>query len=162
LSDRELYYGYGLSPIDGKDRVAIPPTLRAAIAVNSSESILLLSQHDRDPCLVGFDKRWLDELNHQVRHDESLAIGAGLGFDRSNAMRRAFTAVEQFPFDGSGRFVLKGFLRDDMNLKDYAFFAGVGAMFEIWDPATLLASASVDDRVKRACRWHLQQKGVAA
>lgn len=161
MSDRELYYGYGLSPIDGKDRVAIPPTLRAAIAANSAESILLLSQHDRDPCLVGFDKQWLGELNQQVRHDENQSLGGGHAFDRSNAMRRAFTAVEQFPFDGSGRFVLKGFLREDMKLTNHAFFAGVGAMFEIWDPATLLASGSVDDRVKRACRWHLQQKGVA-
>lgn len=158
MSDRELFSGYGLSPIDAKGRVAIPPDLRATIEVNSAERILIVTQHDRDPCLIGYDRGWANLLGEEIARDEALERSAGRAFDRHNTRRRAFSITERLPFDTSGRFVLNGFLRDDMNLTKFAFFAGVGNVFEVWDPQTLLDAPDVDDRLKRACRWHLSQK----
>jgi MraZ protein len=160
VSDRELFSGYGLSPIDTKGRVAIPPDLRATIEANSAERILMISEHDCDPCLIGYDRGWANLLAEEIARDETLERTAGRVFDRSNTRRRAFSITERLPFDTSGRFVLNGFLRDDMKLTNFAFFAGVGHVFEVWDPQTLLDATNVDDRLKRACRWHLAQKGV--
>jgi MraZ protein len=161
VSDRELFSGYGLSLIDAKGRVAIPPDLRASIEVNSAERILILSGHDSDPCLIGYDRGWAKLLAEEIERDEALERNAGRVFDRGNTRRRAFSITERLPFDTSGRFVLNGFLRNDMKLTNFAFFAGVGHVFEIWDPQTLLDATNVDDRLKRACRWQLAQKGVA-
>jgi MraZ protein len=158
VSDRELVSGYGLSPIDAKGRVAIPPDLRATIEVNSAERILIVTQHDSDPCLIGYDRGWANLLAEEIARDEALERAAGRVFDRSNTRRRAFSVTERLPFDTSGRFVLNGFLREDMKLANFAFFAGVGHVFEVWDPQTLLDAPDVEDRLKRACRWHLAQK----
>lgn len=158
VSDRELFSGYGLSPIDAKGRVAIPPDLRATIEANSAERILIVTQHDSDPCLIGYDRGWANLLAEEIVRDEALERTAGRVFDRSNTRRRAFSITERLPFDTSGRFVLNGFLREDMKFTSFAFFAGVGHVFEVWDPQTLLDAPDVDDRLKRACRWHLAQK----
>ena len=161
MSDRELFSGYGLSPIDAKGRVAIPPDLRATIEANAAERILILSAHESDPCLIGYDRGWANLLAEEIARDEALERNAGRGFDRSNARRRAFSITERLPFDSSGRFVLNGFLRADSGLNDLAFFAGTGHVSEVWNPQTLLGASDVDDRLKRACRWHLAQKGLA-
>jgi MraZ protein len=158
VSDRELFSGYGLSPIDAKGRVAIPPDLRATIEVNSAERILIVTQHESDPCLIGYDRGWANLLAEEIARDDAIERSAGRGFDRHNTRRRAFSITERLPFDTSGRFVLNGFLREDMKLTNFAFFAGVGHVFEVWDPQTLLDATDVDDRLKRACRWHLAQK----
>jgi MraZ protein len=161
VSDRELFSGYGLSPIDAKGRVALPPDLRLTIDANSAERILILTQHDSDPCLIGYDRGWANLLAAEIERDEALERAAGRTFDRHNSRRRAFAITERLPFDTSGRFVLNGFLREDMKLTNFAFFAGVGNIFEVWNPQTLLNAVQVDDRIKRACRWHMSQKGLA-
>jgi MraZ protein len=161
VSDRDLFSGYGLSPIDAKGRVAIPPDLRPTIDANSAEKIIFLAQHECDPCLIGYDRGWANLLAEEIARDEALERTAGRAFDRHNTRRRAFSITERLPFDTSGRFVLNGFLRDDMKLTNFAFFAGVGHVFEVWDPQTLLDAVDIDDRVKRACRWHMTQKGLA-
>lgn len=161
MSDREYFSGYGLSPIDTKGRVAIPPDLRSTIDKNSEERILFLAPHETDPCLVAYDRGWSNLLGEEIRRDEAVERAAGRMFDRHNTRRRAFSITERIPFDSSGRFVLTGFLREDAKLTNYAFFNGVGDMFEIWNPHSLLSAPLVDDLVKRACRWHMAQKGVA-
>ena len=161
VSDRELFSGYGLSPIDAKGRVAIPPDLRSTIEKNSAERLFIMTEHDCDPCLIGYDRDWANLLAEEIARDEAFERSAGRSFDRHNARRRAFAITDLLPFDTSGRFVLNGFLRDDMKLTSFAFFAGVGNVFEVWNPQTLLDAANVDDRIKRACRWHLAQKGLA-
>lgn len=153
--------GYGLSPIDAKGRVAIPPDLRATIEANGAERTFILSEHDCDPCLIGYDRGGIALLADEITRDEAFERNAGRSFDRHNARRRSFVATERVPFDSSGRFVLNGFLRDDAKLTSFAFFAGVGQFFEIWSPQLLLDADNVDDRVKRACRWHLAQRGLS-
>ena len=161
VDERELYSGYGLSPIDGKGRVAIPTDLRATIEANSDGRTLFLAQHDSDACLIGYDDGWRRLLNEEIKRDEEIERTAGRGFDRNNSRRRAFSLAERVPFDASGRFVLNGYLREESGLTDFAFFNGVGTVFEFWDPKTLLDAPNVDDRLKRACRWHMQQRGIA-
>jgi MraZ protein len=161
VSDRELFIGYGLSPIDGKGRVAIPTDLRSAMEVNSEGRLLFLAQHDCDPCLVGYDRGWSNLLSAEIQGDEGFERSAGRTFDRHNARRRAFSIAERVPFDTSGRFILTGFLREEAQLGDFAFFNGVGNVFEIWNPHTLLDTSGVEDRIKRACAWHMKQRGVS-
>lgn len=160
VSDREYFSGYGLSPIDAKGRVALPADLRPTIEANSAERVLFLTQHESDPCLIGYDAGWLKLLANKIDRDEAFERNAGRGFDGSNRGRQAFSIVDRFPFDTSGRFVLNGFLRHDMKFGDYAFFAGVGSVFEMWPPEVLLDAPNVDDRLKRACRWLMAQKGL--
>ena len=160
MENRELFSGYGLSPIDGKGRVAIPPDLRSTIEKNSEERIFFLAQDDSDPCLIGYDLGWQRHLAVEIKNDEDAERVAGRQFDRKNSGRRAFSIAERTPFDNSGRFVLSGYLREEFHFGEVAFFNGVGSVFEIWQPQTLLAAPNVDDRLKRACEWLMKQRGL--
>ena len=152
--------GNGLSPISDKGRLTIPAELRGTIEANAAGRTLVLTQHNVSPCLVGFDSEWATFLNEEIKRDEALERTAGRGFDRPNTYRRAFSNVVRLPFDASGRFIFNGHLRDEASLTDFAFFNGVGDVFEIWNPQTLLDASDVDDSLKRACAWHLKNKGA--
>ena len=54
--------------------------------------------------------------------------------------------VDVVPFDASGRFVLQGFPRKYAKIEDVALFLAVGDVFEIWNPAVLIASPTAPDR----------------
>jgi MraZ protein len=160
VSERELFMGNGLSPISDKGRLTIPAELRSTIEVNAEGRILVLTQHDSSPCLIGFDTGWATFLNDEINRDEALERSAGRNFDRPNTRRRAFSNVVRLPFDASGRFIFNGHLRDEAKLTDFAFFNGVGDVFEIWNPQTLIDAPDVDDGLKRACAWHMKNRAA--
>lgn len=161
MADRALFRGRGLQTIDAKFRVAIPAGLRATIDHNSGERILLLSRHPVDPCLIGYDRAWSDQLQAELDRDEEKALAAGQSVDRFNIARRAFGAVEDVPFDSSGRFILSSYARSKAKLDDLAVFIGVGKTFEIWSPKVLLEAPGVDDDTKEMVAFDLAERGGA-
>ncbi len=159
MDDRELFQGYAINGIDGKGRVSIPATLRAAIEQNGDGRFVTIARHETAPCLIGYDKGWSRLLREQLRADEAAERAAGRTFDRHNAHRRAFGPVEPVPYDASGRFILPPFLKDKAQLTDTAFFYGAGDMFEIWSPQLLLSATGVDEDMKEVCAWLMAQRG---
>ena len=150
--------GNGLSPISDKGRLTIPAELRGTIEANAPARTLVLTQHEVSPCLIGFDIGWATFLNGEIKREQEFDRSAGRNPDRYNPSRRAFSNVERLPFDASGRFIFNGQLRDAANLSDFAFFNGVGDVFEIWNPQTLMDAPDVDEGLKRACAWHMKNK----
>ncbi len=161
MSERGLFRGHALQAIDGKGRVAIPAPLRAVIERNSGDRILLISKHDSDPCLIGYDRTWSELLHARLERDEARALDKGQSVDRHNIARRAFGLVEEVPFDASGRFILPPFFRSKGQLGDLAFFYATGDTFEIWNPKVLIATPGIDEETKEIVAFHLDARGAA-
>ncbi|MEO5865581.1 MAG: division/cell wall cluster transcriptional repressor MraZ, partial [Sphingomonas sp.] len=57
------------------------------------------------------------------------------------------------------RFVMNGFHKKKAGIGKYAFFYGVGPHFEIWDPATLLATGKYE-LMREHLEFLLDEKGI--
>lgn len=158
MSSRELFAGYGLNAIDAKGRVAIPSCLRAAIEANSAGRTLVLAKHPNDPCLIGYDREWLKVLDGRLDAQESQVRSSGGEFDYYTINRTAFGAVEEVPYDASGRFILPPFARKRAQLDDLAFFFGARHFFEIWNPAVLAAHPNAHPDAREAAQFLIDER----
>jgi MraZ protein len=169
VNKRGFYKGHALNAIDAKGRVAIPADLRTVIELNTprgDEPIgkgrnFILSNHERSPCLTGYDEGWSQLLYERINRDEEIERAAGRSFDRDNANRAAFGNALDMPYDNSGRFILPGFLRQKGQLEDLAFFYGTANVFEIWNPRILLSTPELFEGMREACAWAMKERGEA-
>jgi MraZ protein len=158
---RELFAGHGLSVIDAKGRVAIPVSLRATLEANGKgRKLVMIARHPDSPCLIGFDRARLYQINDRIDHEEDRERVAGRPYDYYAKIRRAFGQAEETPFDDSGRFILPSFLRSKGGLDDLAYFFGTGQFFEIWNPRPLLADAALNPDAAEGAEWFMTEKGL--
>jgi MraZ protein len=160
VSERELFAGQGLSAIDAKGRCAIPACLRATLELNSEGRALVIARHPESPCITGYDRGWLKELNGRIEREEERERTAGRAFDYYATSRRAFGQVEDVPYDGSGRFVFPPFFKHKGQLSDLAFFFGSGQFFEIWNPRLLLENPSLNPDAAEGAEFFMAEKGL--
>jgi MraZ protein len=162
LSNRGIFRGYALNQIDAaKGRVAIPAGMRATIEANSQAKFLVLSKHDEDPCLIGYDREYSPLLHSKLEEREREERQAGRAGSRYNINRSAFGIVEDVSYDTSGRFIIPPFMKKKARLDDLAFFIAVGDTFEIWNPHVLLETPGVDEEVKELVRYLLEEREAA-
>lgn len=165
MSAREIYQGTGFQLVDAKARVAIPASLRAAIAANTPAGAkdgpaFTLAAHPREKCLIGYDKGWAQlQAERETRREEGFTLDDGE--TNYNFKRKASGAGEEVGYDASGRFILPSFLRFYSRIKDHAFFYGVYDYFEIWDPQTLIDTPDAPEVMKEAARFFASEKGIA-
>ncbi|RSV17807.1 division/cell wall cluster transcriptional repressor MraZ [Sphingomonas sp. ABOLG] len=166
MSERVDYLGKGVGLVDDKGRVAIPNTLRAALAQNAPRpdgkdgGTVLVGVHPDFPCLIAHDRGYVEHAKNQLiqRQAES---GIRTGSKEFYAPRMRGASVEPVPFDGSGRFILPAVERELANITDIAFFLGDYESFMIWDPRTLIAHDGVDEMAKRHATILCRDKGIA-
>ena len=159
--EREIYQGYALQAIDRKGRVAIPHALRSVVEANSGKRSLLIGDHDSHECMVAYDHDW--PKRRQARLDESYqwANSQGREIDRSDDGLHNFTNVDDVSFDESGRFILPEYVMFAAKLTDVAFFAGVGEVFQIWNPKILLDTQGVREGTRKRCAFEMSKRGIA-
>lgn len=164
MSERIDFQGDGLGLVDDKGRVAIPSSLRAALAANAPRAdgkdggTVIIGVHENSPCLIGYDEGYRKVLKERAAAREASFL---LGSNAHNPnFRREAAQGEAVPFDGSGRFIMPAFPRFHANIETNAFFFGTFDCFEIWDPRTLL-EADVAEVMKSCVRFHCKQKGIA-
>lgn len=164
LRERGVYQGDGLGLVDDKGRVAIPASLRSTLAGNAPRAdgkdggSVIIGVHEDGNCLVAYDPGFQAIL--RARLNEQEAQNPLAGGRRNHAYKREAAIGEAVPFDGSGRFIMPAFPRDEANIGTNAFFYGTFDLIEIWDPATLLADEGMPNVVKNCCRFHCRQKGI--
>ncbi len=165
VEDRSDYQGEGLGLVDDKGRVAIPASLRQALAANSPRAdgkdggTVIIGVHPEQTCLRAYDPGYVRILKAEVEDLQARHI-AEHGKPDFNLKRRNASG-EAVPFDGSGRFIMPGFPRDYARIAENAFFWGTFDWIDIWDPKTLLDAVGVDDAMQAACRYHCKTKGIA-
>jgi MraZ protein len=165
VAGRSSYRGYGLQQVDEKGRVAIPAPLRAALLARSptgddgkAVTFVVLQAHERHPCIRGYDLDFAAEREVEL---EALARQNALadGSPDDDVLRGGMVSDEQ-PFDTSGRFVMPSFPRKHAHIGKWAFFHGVGRYFEIWDPATLIATPGIHPNVRALVEHELAERKV--
>jgi len=166
VSGRGNYQGYALQQVDEKGRVAIPSSLRAALIARTpagtdpkEASTIVIAMHESDPCLIAYDLAYSDALVAALNRRANENAGADCA-PKSMILREAMLS-DALPFDSSGRFILPPFPRHELKIGKYAFFMGLGNYFEIWDPATILASEKASAKMKAAVRFLMSEKGEA-
>ncbi|RDE06967.1 division/cell wall cluster transcriptional repressor MraZ [Sphingomonas aracearum] len=165
MTDRVEYQGDGFGLVDDKGRVAIPASLRSALAANAPRADgkdggnVVIAVHQKNKCLIAYDPAYRAVLKRQADAREANYTADDGEFDYN--IKRRVSHGEEVPFDGSGRCILPGFPRDFANIDKHAFFWGVFDYFEIWDPKTLIDTEGLPDVMKAAARYHLKQKGIA-
>jgi MraZ protein len=159
VAGSSIYTGTALQLVDDKNRVSIPAKFRDAVIANSDPDTLkggpsvLIGVHPESPCLIAYDQSWID--------GELIKAAAAGGAD-FNTLRRIAGGAEQVSFDSTGRCVLVGWQKSEVNIAKHAFFYGTITHFEIWDPETLFAATDeqAEPVVKNACRRLMQEKGL--
>jgi MraZ protein len=165
VDDRSEYQGDGLGLVDDKGRVAIPASLRQALAANSPRAdgkdggTVIVGVHPQQKCLRAYDPAYVKILKAEIEAIQARQLNE-LGEPNYNLKRRGASG-EPVPFDGSGRFIMPGFPRDYANIGENAFFWGTFDWIEIWDPKTLIDAVDVDPAMQAACRYHCKVKGIA-
>jgi MraZ protein len=159
--ERELFAGHGLSAIGANSRVAIPASLRTTLEANGKgRKLVMIARHPESPCLIGFDRARLHQINDRIDREEERERVAGRPYDYYAKMRRAFGQAEETPFDDSGRFILPGFLRSKAGLTDQAYFYGSGQFFDIWNPWLLMEKPELDPDAAEGAEYFLTEKNL--
>ena len=134
------YLGSALNAIDLKSRVSVPPSFREIVAARSAERELMVGKSSFDDCLIAFDPTYLDALRAGIEAE----FGPIASREKVAAARRAYGSAIPLKVDDAHRLTLTIGLKDAAGLDRQAFFVGMDAYFEIWDPKTYLALADAD------------------
>ena len=156
---RGFYKGAALQLVDDKLRVAIPASLRNTIIANSPEGDLrvTIAVHPQGNCLIGYDLPWVITLNERANARD--AQHADENGEVDYGYKRRIANGEDMTFDPSGRFIMHGFHKKKAGIGKYAFFYGQWDHFEIWDPATLLATQA-SGTMRDNLEYLLEEKGI--
>lgn len=167
MASRSWYQGGGLGLVDDKGRVAIPASLRQALAANApkadgkSGGTIIIGPHDTSKkCLIAYDPAYLDIIAEKASAREAASTAATGKVDYN--IKRRVAVGEEAPFDGSGRFIMPAFARFYAGITEHAFFVGVLDCIEIWNPRTLIEAEDYDaEGAKEMARFYMQERGVA-
>lgn len=166
MLERGVYQGYGLQGVDDKGRVSIPSALRAIVEANTPPKdgkearTVIVAAHETEECLVGYDLGYTEQLQRQV-HARAAAASDPTAPRDWNASRLNFGISEPLPFDASGRFVLQGYPRAHAQIGKFALFIGLGDVFEIWNPQTLINTENAPKPLKSLARYLMADKGIS-
>ena len=147
----EGYHAQDYSPAGDKGRYVLPPAIRNQVKLSSGGKVLCLRGHDRWKCLVGFGTSRKLDLKAQLEREEELAFKYGREFDREIRASQIGVSTE-VPFDDSGRFVLRDYLRELGNIQDGLFFQPAIEFFTIWNPEELYKMGDEWNAAKATCR----------
>lgn len=144
------YRGQDFSLQRDKNRFVLPTQFRNTVRESSNgQQVLVLVQHHRWTCLMGFGLSRVDEFEQVLEQERERAVQAGETFDYDARLMELWGVVE-VPFDGSGRFVLPDHLATIANIEKEIYFHGAGDYITLWSPDELAKTAGLES-VKAAC-----------
>lgn len=159
MSDIILYTGNACIAADGKGRFVLPLEMRRQVKLSSAgENKLYLSLHIENGCATGFGESHRSFLFTEVEELEREARAAGRPFNGDLERELRLGMIEEANFDEGGRFALSADIKEEIGIKDTAFFYGVGRYFQIWKPEALVESADRPALIRNKVRRWLDQR----
>ena len=122
-----LFRGTSTNKIDSKGRVSVPARFRAVIEADGLNGICCNPVLNR-PVLEAGGERLVREI------DGMLSRLPPYSEAREALAHTLIGASEDLAFDGQGRVLLPDSFRSHANLTDSVTFAGLGNLFQMWDP----------------------------
>ena len=134
-SNTALFMSTHFSRIDGKGRVSFPASFRSALAARNSQGVALFSSPS-DPAIEG--------VTSERMYQMALALESMPQFspERTAFQTAIFAASHELQIDKEGRCSLPKALLDKAGIGADLVFVGMGATFQIWDPAKFEARSA--------------------
>ena len=141
------FRGEGVHKVDQKGRVSVPASFRRAIEEEDPDwgpgvnpTFVLIYGMPSGHCLEGYTMAGAQALDDKVARLPSFS-------KHRRALERLLNTQSVYvQIDENGRIVLPQRLREKFGLDSEAYFAGMGAHFQVWAPDAYAADmAELDD-----------------
>ena len=124
----ELFLSTYVNKVDRKGRVSVPATFRSTLATHREPNLVVLFPSFRVPALDGTGSNYVEEMNERLETLDQFS-------DEHENLSQLFAEAHPLTVDGEGRIVLPEILKEHANITTDVAFVGLGAMFQIWEPA---------------------------
>ena len=138
-SIQHLFIGNSLCATDSAGRICLPGFVRSILDRRSNSRTIVIGRHERDPCLVGYDRGFTAILARDCQRRRLAEEATDPAAHHARA-RRVFGFTEEAELDRRGRISLPPMMRRYARIDDLALVVGTGGAFEIWNPELALAS----------------------
>lgn len=141
-----LFLSTYTNKIDKKGRVSVPAQFRAELSDQSFQGVVLFRSNVY-PCLEGVAWSYMQEIGERLDAFDMFSV------EQDDLATSVFGSAVQLPLDGDGRIILPADLIGFSNLGEKVSFVGMGAKFQLWNPADF-------ETRREAARNAVQSKGL--
>ncbi len=139
----ELFFSTYVNKVDRKGRVSVPATFRSTLATNRQPNLVIAFPSVRLPAVECTGSERIEEMQRRIETLEQFS-------EEYENLSLLFADAHPLTIDGEGRVILPERLKEHANITSDVAFVGLGAMFQLWDPASYDEhSAAVRERTRR-------------
>src|SRR5947209_9077332 len=139
----ELFISTFVNKVDRKGRVSVPATFRSTLATNRYPNVVIAFPSVRLPAIECTGSNRMEEMQERIESLEQFS-------EEYENLSQLFAEAHPLTIDGEGRIVLPEPLKDHANITTDVAFVGLGAMFQMWEPARYAEHrAAVRERSRR-------------
>ena len=139
----EMFLSTYVNKVDRKGRVSVPATFRSTLATNRQPNLLIAFPSMRVPAVECTGSDRIEEMQDRIEGLEQFS-------EEYENLTQLFADSHPLTIDGEGRVILPERLKQHAQITDDVAFVGLGAMFQLWDPARYDEhSAAVRERSRR-------------
>ena len=139
----ELFLSTYVNKVDRKGRVSVPATFRSTLASHRHPNLLIAFPSVRLPALECTGSDRMVEMQERIESLQQFS-------EEYENLSLLFADAHPLTIDGEGRVILPERLKDHAYITGDVAFVGLGAMFQLWDPARYEEhSAAVRERARR-------------
>jgi MraZ protein len=139
----ELFISTYVNKVDRKGRVSVPATFRSTLATNRQPNLVIAFPSMKLPALECTGSDRMVEIQERIETLEQFS-------EEYENLSLLFAESHPLTIDGEGRVILPEQLKEHAHITSDVAFVGLGAMFQLWDPAGYqLHSSAVRERSRR-------------
>jgi len=139
----ELFISTFVNKVDRKGRVSVPATFRSTLSLHRQPNLVIAFPSVRLPALECTGSDRMAEMQERIETLEQFS-------EEYENLSLLFADAHPLAMDGEGRVILPEQLKEHAHITDDVAFVGLGAMFQLWDPAGYEAhSGAVRERSRR-------------
>ena len=139
----ELFLSTYVNKVDRKGRVSVPATFRSTLFLHRQPNLVIAFPSVRLPALECTGSDRMAEMQERIETLEQFS-------EEYENLSLLFADAHPLAMDGEGRVILPEQLKEHAHIADDVAFVGLGAMFQLWDPAGYREhSAAVRERSRR-------------
>ena len=136
----ELFLSTYVNKVDRKGRVSVPATFRSTLAGNRYPNLFVAYPSFRVPAVECTGSDRMEEIQERIETLDQFS-------DEQENLTQLFADSQSLTMDGEGRVILPESLKLHAEIDGEVAFVGLGAMFQLWNPAQYAErSAAVRER----------------
>jgi MraZ protein len=124
----ELFLSTYVNKVDRKGRVSVPATFRSTLSAHRQPNLVIAFPSVRLPALECTGSDRMAEMQERIESLEQFS-------EEYENLSLLFADAHPLTMDGEGRVILPETLKEHARIGDEVAFVGLGAMFQLWDPA---------------------------